>query len=139
MTQKDYKILAAALASVRPPNTFDVLYVHWAQTCIAIENALEKDNPRFKRELFRDACLDGQVGLEREALGRLASGDSITEVETVELAQPLRQTYVDQDGQRHEVAIGKDGLPLSEDEAITREGVREMNARTLREDAGQSC
>ena len=66
MTRKDYVLLAAALASVRPqaserPQSFTValdkaLAVQHARGCEAIADALAAENARFDRARFLKAC-----------------------------------------------------------------------------------
>ena len=73
MTRKDYRVIAAALAVVRPnrydDDSYDLspAYRTWAATRDSMADALAEDNPRFDRDLFVAAC-------EGELIGRLGLG-----------------------------------------------------------------
>jgi hypothetical protein len=62
MTQKDYKVLAAALRSVRPhsgaaPDTQHAAkFVMWQQVVDALCNKLKENNSAFSPGIFREAC-----------------------------------------------------------------------------------
>jgi|CXWL01.1.fsa_nt_gi hypothetical protein len=56
MSHKDYKLIAAALASVQVDRDDDIEYKQWERDCCAIARALASDSPRFDRELFLSAC-----------------------------------------------------------------------------------
>jgi len=56
MSQKDYIILAAALASARPPDSHGAQMLRWQLVRNAISRALKNDNPKFNESLFQKAC-----------------------------------------------------------------------------------
>lgn len=60
MTRKDYVLLAAALASVRPTSKAaqhePILAAQHKVDCAAIADALGRDNPRFDTLRFLKAC-----------------------------------------------------------------------------------
>ena len=59
MTQKDYVLIADALHKVRKVMG---LSKSWDEAVGAIADALENDNPKFKRAVFYDWCLLGKIG-----------------------------------------------------------------------------
>ena len=57
MSRKDYELLAAALASVRPSKDVpEELYDVWASAVDALARRLWLDNSSFKVAKFRKAC-----------------------------------------------------------------------------------
>ena len=61
MTRKDYKLIAAALATVRPKN-YSVYFDTWLECRNAIIFTLSEENPRFSIERFTEACQKGGDG-----------------------------------------------------------------------------
>lgn len=61
LTRQYYIIIATALRHTRPPKgrNYYVRWDQWAKDCNSIADMLEQDNPRFSRERFIDACLEG--------------------------------------------------------------------------------
>lgn len=61
MTRRDYKVLAAALNSIRPVPGLEGFYLHaayktWWGVVRTIADVCESDNDRFDRGLFIKAC-----------------------------------------------------------------------------------
>lgn len=61
MTRKDYELIAKVLAAFDSDGASDLL--NWAANCRYMARELAKDNPRFNKITFLDACgFDEAVG-----------------------------------------------------------------------------
>jgi hypothetical protein len=60
MTRKDYVLLAGALHKARPvPGDAKIAQIQWRTDCGAVADALQRENIRFERQRFIDACENG--------------------------------------------------------------------------------
>lgn len=69
MTKKDYQAIAAALWRTRPEpaasndpdrRAIEAMLGSWYGIVDAIATTMERDNSRFNRELFKEACETGR-------------------------------------------------------------------------------
>lgn len=55
MTRKDFRLLARVLRDLRP-DTFSIWFVFWRQMVCYLSDQLTHAYPKFKRNVFLDAC-----------------------------------------------------------------------------------
>ena len=57
MSKKDYELIAGVLYYTQPSTSWLNKHVQWRHTMNAMAETLEKNNPKFNRQRFIDACL----------------------------------------------------------------------------------
>ena len=57
MTKKDYIAIAEILQDAEPQEPNDLrLHSYWALICLDLGKYVAKDNPRFNKQIFYNAC-----------------------------------------------------------------------------------